>query len=69
LLDEIQFQKSAKGTCVEILHLGKFNDEPASFTEMEAFAEQERLSRLSKVHREIYLSDFRKIAPEKLRTV
>ncbi|MEM9687602.1 MAG: hypothetical protein AAF934_11875 [Bacteroidota bacterium] len=36
---------------------------------MEAFAEANHLKRLLKSHREIYLSDFRKVAPEKLKTV
>ena len=52
-----------------MLHVGPFDDEPASFEQMEAFCKEEGLTRLSKDHREIYLSDFRKTAPEKLKTV
>ena len=52
-----------------MLHLGPFEDEPASFERMENFAKDEGLIRLSKVHREIYLSDTRRVAPEKLKTV
>ena len=36
---------------------------------MEKFAQKNDLIRISKNHREIYLSDFRKVAPEKLKTV
>ena len=36
---------------------------------MEDFLKNKGLERASKVHREIYLSDFRKVAPEKLKTV
>jgi hypothetical protein len=52
-----------------MLHLGRFEDEAASFDVMESFAQEQGLNRLSKVHREIYLSDARKTAPEKLKTV
>jgi hypothetical protein len=41
----------------------------ASFARMEAFAETIGLKRLSKIHREIYLSDARKTSPEKLKTI
>jgi len=36
---------------------------------MEEYASEQGLLRASKLHREIYLSDFRKTAPEKLKTV
>jgi hypothetical protein len=52
-----------------MLHLGKFENEKLSFDEMEAFAASQGLERVSKVHREIYLSDTRKVAPDKLKTV
>lgn len=69
LYDKIKFQPYSEGKCVQMLHVGKYEDEPASFATMEAFAEREGFTRLSKAHREIYLSDFRKTAPEKLKTV
>ncbi len=69
LLDQINFERSTEGLCVQMLHIGPFEDEPTSFEKMESFAQGESLTRLSKVHREIYLSDARKVAPEKLRTV
>jgi hypothetical protein len=52
-----------------MMHIGSFDDEPKSFAVMEAFAEKQQLSRVSKNHREIYLSDFRKVSKEKLKTV
>ena len=52
-----------------MLHLGSYDDESVSFKLMEAFADANHLNRLLKSHREIYLSDFRKVAPEKLKTV
>ena len=45
------------------------DDEPESFQKMENFAGKENLNRISKVHREIYLSDARKVEPAKLKTV
>ncbi len=69
LLEQLNFEHSSEGLCVQMLHLGPFEDEPASFEKMEDFAQEEGLVRLSKVHREVYLSDTRKVAPEKLKTV
>ena len=69
LLDKVKFEKITDGKCIQMMHLGSYDEEPESFKLMEAFAEKEDLYRISKVHREIYLSDFRKVAPEKLKTV
>tara|TARA_B100000809_G_C14931043_1_gene456927 strand:+ start:57 stop:689 length:633 start_codon:yes stop_codon:yes gene_type:complete len=69
LLEQINFERLSEGRCVQMLHLGPFEDEPASFEIMEDFAKSEGVVRLSKMHREIYLSDPRKVAPEKLKTV
>lgn len=69
LLQSVRFEEIAEGRCVQMLHVGPYDDEPASFRKMEAFAEKNGVERLSKIHREIYLSDFRKTAPEKLKTV
>ena len=69
LLDKVNFQEITDGKCVQMMHIGSYDDEPASFVLMEKFADSEGLTRLSKRHREIYLSDFRKVAPEKLKTI
>ncbi|WP_444916900.1 GyrI-like domain-containing protein [Microbulbifer sp. JMSA003] len=69
LLNQVNFETILEGKCVQMLHLGRFEDEPISFEKMEAFAKDQGLNRLSKVHKEIYLSDTRKVAPEKLKTV
>ncbi|MCK7514791.1 MAG: GyrI-like domain-containing protein [Desulfobacterales bacterium] len=52
-----------------MMHIGPYDAEPASFARMEEFCAARGLTRVSKVHREIYMSDPRKTAPEKLRTV
>ena len=69
LLDTLNFEQTAEGRCIQMLHLGPFDDEPASFAKMEDFARAQGLQRESKAHREIYLSDPRKVEPEKLKTV
>lgn len=69
LLNKVKFEKTWEGKCVQMMHMGSYDDEHKSFKLMEEFAGKEKLSRKSKKHREIYLSDFRKVAPEKLKTI
>ncbi|MDX1315677.1 MAG: GyrI-like domain-containing protein [Eudoraea sp.] len=69
LLDHIRFQRIPEGKCVQMLHLGSYDDEPQSFQRMEEYATEAGVQRISKKHREIYLTDARKVAPEKLKTV
>jgi hypothetical protein len=69
LLTKVRFGCIEEGLCVQMLHIGSFDSEPASFAVMEEFCDANGLRRLSKIHREIYLSDARKTAPERLQTV
>lgn len=69
LLTHINYEKITEGRCVQMLHLGPFTDEPKSFEKMEEFTAAQGLIRLSKIHREIYLSDFRRVTADKLKTV
>lgn len=69
LLDQVKLEQVTDGLCVQMLHLGSYDDEPASFTKMEEFSSNKGYKRESKVHREIYLSDFRKVETHKLKTV
>ncbi len=68
-ITNVRFETLKEGRCIQMLHTGSYDDEPASFAQMEAFCDREGLKRASKVHREIYLNDFRKVAPEKLKTI
>jgi len=68
LLDKIEFRKITEGNCIQMMHIGSYNNEPESFEQMEKFAKTKGLIRKSKMHREIYISDFRRTAPEKLKT-
>lgn len=69
LLEKLKFEKLTDGNCIQMLHVGSYENESASFEKMEKFASQHNLVRKSKIHREIYLSDFRKVAKENLKTV
>lgn len=69
LLDRVKLEQITDGLCVQMLHLGSYDDEPVSFNKMEEFTKSSGYIRESKVHREIYLSDFRKVETEKLKTV
>ena len=62
----------SEGMCVQMLHRGPYDQEPASIRQMEQFAAQAGYALdLSdqRRHHEIYLSDARKTAPDKMRTV
>lgn len=69
LLEDVKFETITDGLCVQMLHIGSYDSEPVSFAEMNTFALDNNLSRSSLVHREIYLSDARKVQPEKLKTI
>lgn len=64
--------KITEGLCVQIMHKGTYDSEPKSISEMKRFAEENGYAEdfsEKRLHHEIYLSDPRKCAPERLRTV
>lgn len=61
-----------EGLCVQCMHIGSYDEEPTTITKIDAFAQENGyIVDLSPTrrHHEIYLSDPRRTAPEKLRTV
>ena len=68
LVESIEFEEIFEGTCVQMLHVGRYADEDKTFHVIEDFAFKNGLNRVSKAHKEVYLSDFRKVPEEKLRT-
>ena len=61
-----------EGLCVQAMHIGPYDDEPATIESMERFAVENGYTidiNDIRHHHEIYLSDPRKAAPEKLKTV
>lgn len=68
-LDKINFEEIEEGLCCQMLHIGSYDDEPSSFEIMDKFCRENGYKRISKTHREIYLSDPRKTEPSKLKTI
>ena len=61
-----------EGLCVQCMHLGSYDDEPATVSRMHEYMETQGYVldiTSQRMHHEIYLSDARKAAPEKLKTV
>lgn len=61
-----------EGLCVQIMHIGLFDNEPATIALMDGYlAENGYVNDFSqtRLHHEIYMSDVRKVAPEKWKTV
>lgn len=69
LFDEISFDTMQDGTCVELLHIGAYDDEPVSFEKMEQFALSNHLERTKRYHREIYLNNANRVEKSKLKTI
>lgn len=68
----VEFMTIDEGLCVQMMHLGSYDDEPASVAKMDAFLSENGLVNdfsSERLHHEIYLSDARRVAPEKRKTV
>lgn len=67
-----EFLTIDEGLCVQIMHIGSFDDEPESVAKMDAYLVEkgyENDLNDTRLHHEIYMSDARKVAPEKRKTV
>ena len=67
-----EFLPMEEGLCVQMMHHGSFDDEPASVALMDAFLEQNGYINdfsENRMHHEIYLSDPRRCSPDKMKTV
>ena len=67
-----EFLTIDEGLCVQIMHIGSFDDEPESVAKMDAYLVEkgyENDLNDTRLHHEIYMSDARKVAPEKWKTV
>lgn len=67
-----EFMTIDEGLCVQMMHFGPFDDEPATVALMDTFLEQNGYVNDitdKRLHHEIYMSDARKVAPEKWKTV
>ena len=68
-LADVAFAGMEDGLSVQMLHHGSFDSEPESFAMMDAYAAGYGLKRTGHRHREIYLNDARKTAPDKRKTI
>ena len=69
---KVEFLTVREGLCVQCMHVGPYDDEPATIRRMTEYAAAEGLlpdHTAQRQHHEIYLSDARRTAPEKLKTV
>ena len=69
---KVEFLIVEEGLCVQCMHIGSYDDEPATVAMMHEFMEQQGYEldiSDKRLHHEIYLGDARKVAPEKLKTV
>ena len=69
---DVEMRTVTEGLCVQIMHTGSYDDEPATIARMEQFMQENGYQtdfESGRLHHEIYLSDPRKCAPEKLKTV
>jgi hypothetical protein len=67
-LDKMRFETFHEGQSMQIMHIGRYSEEPATLAKMDAFARENGYTLRGK-HHEIYLGDPRRAAPEKLKTV
>ena len=69
---KVEFMQVDEALCVQCMHIGSYDDEPATVELMHQFMSEQGYEldiNDTRRHHEIYLSDARKVAPEKLRTV
>jgi hypothetical protein len=73
-VSKVRLQTITEGLCVQVMHIGPYDAEPATVAIMDEFAKTNGYvididSKGTRRHHEIYLSDPRKVAPEKMKTV
>lgn len=68
----VEFFTWAEGVCVQCMHVGPYDEEPATVAAMAAYAKEQGYEEdfgEGRFHHEIYLSDVRRCKPERLKTV
>ncbi len=65
---QVRLETLEEGQCVQMLHVGPYDKECATLKVMREFAEKKGL-RFDGCHHEIYLSDPRRVPPERLKTI
>lgn len=67
-LGKLRYEKFKEGRCAQILHIGPFTEEGPTVERLHAFIDAQG-GKLAGKHHEIYLSDIRRAAPQKWRTI
>ena len=68
----VEFFRCEEGLCVQCMHTGPYDDEPATVARMHRYMEEQGCVldiTAERMHHEIYLSDARRTAPDQLKTV
>jgi hypothetical protein len=68
-LDDLRLETLSEGRCVQTLHVGSFDDEADVLARMHHEFIPDSGLRMAGTHHEIYLSDARRTAPERMRTI
>jgi hypothetical protein len=68
LVGDVKLEKIKEGKCVQMLHLGSYTDETRTISLMKEFMRERNLA-VNGLHHEIYLSDPRRMKPDKLKTI
>ncbi|HAT53980.1 MAG TPA: hypothetical protein DCW31_01810 [Lactobacillus sp.] len=69
LLNDMTLKTTTEGLVGMLLHIGSFDTEREDFERLEYFLHNEGYERTEKAHKEIYLSDFRRVAEDKRKTL
>jgi hypothetical protein len=67
-LDKLRLEPFTEGLSVQMLHIGPYSEEPATMEKMKAFTAERGFTACGK-HHEIYMSDPRRVKPEKMKTI
>ena len=68
-LTDVSFETICDGRCIQVLHKGAFEDEPASFEVMDGYCMEHGYKRMGKEHREIYLNNANRTEKANLKTI
>ena len=71
-ISKAQLKKITEGLCVQVMHIGSYDDEPKTIVVLDGFARQNGYVldiNKNRLHHEIYISDPRKVASDRLKTV
>lgn len=70
-LNQIRFEELREGSCAQMMHIGPFSEEHENIMKLHKLIDETggEMNGLVQKHHEIYLSDFRKVDPAKMKTV